>query len=474
MVSSKLSSFSGALLLGASVLLGVPARAALLPEGMVTRTLPSGLQVVVIPLDTPGLVAIQTWMDVGSRHEVLPGTTGYAHFFEHLMFHGTPTLSGDAREERLVALAVTENAWTSDDTSCYPLQAPARHLDELLSMEADRFQHLSLEAEGVRREAGAVLGEYRKGASDPEEQLYYALWREAFGTHSYAHTPIGLEEDIRDMPEGMETALGFFATHYRPDHAVLVVAGDVDPGPALEAVARHYGGWVLPVGATVRVEPPEEPAQQGLKRTHLAWTGGTTNPLLSVGFRIPALAMDSMEVASLTVARELLVRDIAAFRRRVVDDEGLAWGMWSGGPERVDPGLLEIHLQLREEVDPARVEAALAEEILALLVAPDLEDQVSLVRDRLRRQAVLELGSPESWASAVGWATQVSGSPEGFERSVQTLGAVTAEDVRTAIRTWLRPEGLTVATLTADAAPAPPEPSPWAAFPAPAGAGVQP
>lgn len=443
--------------------LSLPAAAGVLPEALVHRTLDSGLQVVVLPLDTPGLVAVQTWMDVGSRHEVEEGTTGYAHFFEHLMFHGTPTLSGDARERRLVELAVSENAWTSDDSTCYHLQAPARHLDELLRVEADRFQNLHLEAEGVRREAGAVLGEWRKGRSDPEEQLYYALWDTAFEEHTYSHTPIGLEVDIRAMPEGMDRALAFFETHYRPDHAVLVVAGDVDPEAALASVEAHWGGWTVPEGATERAEPPEEPTQEGLRRRHLAWDGGPTNPLLSVGFRVPPLAPVSEEVAALAVVRELLTSDIAAFRRRVVDEEGLAWGLWSSGPERLDPGLLEVHLQLREGVSPHAVEAVLAEEIAALLDDGQLEEQVALVRDRLRRQALIDLGSPQSWAFTLGWSTQLSGSPEGFERWLEAIASVDAEAVRAAVSTWLRPEGLTVVSLT-DAELPPPEDDPWAAL----------
>ena len=81
-------------------------------------TLDNGLRVIAMRDPTPGLVAVQTWISVGSGDEVTPGSSGYAHFFEHLMFHGTPTWSGPAREARLVALGVEENAWTSQDETC--------------------------------------------------------------------------------------------------------------------------------------------------------------------------------------------------------------------------------------------------------------------------------------------------------------------------------------------------------------------
>ncbi len=203
-----------------------------------------------------------------------------------------------------------------------------------------------------------------------------------------------------------------------------------------------------------------EPVQEGLRRAHRVWEGGETSPLLSVGFRIPALDLDSAEVAALEVARELLVSDIGTVRRRLVDDEGMAWSLWAGGPERLDPGLLELHVQLREEAEVHAVEAVIAEEIAALSASENLDERVALVRDRLRRQAVLELGSPASWAFAVGWSTQAGGSPEAFERSLETLGQVDADAVRAAVKTWLVPAGLTVVSLSMEELP-PPELDPW-------------
>ena len=438
---------------------GSTARASsgLLPPSTVHETLDNGLEVVVIPLATPGLVALQTWMDVGARHELVPGSTGYAHFFEHLMFHGTPTMSADEREVRLLELAVSENAWTSSDMTCYHLQAPSRHLPELLAMEADRFANLTLEEEGVRREAGAVLGEFRKGRSDPSEQLYEALWSTAFTTHSYSHTTIGIEEDIRAMPEGMETALTFFRTHYRPDNAILVIAGDVDPAEVMATVAQTHGPWQPQPDAPERMLPPAEPPQEQTQRVELNWTEGPTNPKLSVGWKAPAWSPEDPDVAALFVARELLASEVASFRTRVVDDEALAWELWSWGPQRADLGLLEMHIELREGVAPDAVEAILEEELAVLAEAEDLEERVAAVRGRLRRSLVLGLGDPSSWAFAAGEATLRTGTPSGLDASLAALEAVTVDDVRRVLGTWLVPEQKTVAVLTPVPADAPAE-----------------
>ena len=117
---------------------------ALLPPTLRIERLDNGLTVVAAPAPTPGIVAVQTWMDVGARDEVEAGMTGFAHFFEHLMFHGSEALPRDAREARLLALAVDENAWTDEDRTVYVSRAPAASLDALLEVEADRFADLSL------------------------------------------------------------------------------------------------------------------------------------------------------------------------------------------------------------------------------------------------------------------------------------------------------------------------------------------
>ena len=226
-------------------LLAAPAlaEAPLLPADTVVETLDNGLSVVLVPLDTPGLVSVQTWMDVGARDEVVPGTTGYAHFFEHLMFEGSARLPREPRQQRLLELAVDENAWTSEDFTVYHSLAPAGSLFDLLDVEADRFARLQLDEAAVKREAGAVQGEWRKSRASPDSAAWAALLDAAFRVHPYRHPVIGFDEDVAAMPEGTDRVREFFQAHYRPDRATLVVAGDIDPPEVLAHVTRvvHVG-----------------------------------------------------------------------------------------------------------------------------------------------------------------------------------------------------------------------------------------
>ena len=161
-------------------------QASVIPSNIVIQTMDNGMNVVVLPQEDTQLVSVQTWMSVGARHETIDGTTGYAHFFEHLMFQGTNTLSKDERKRELMLLAADENAWTSQDFTCYHLLAPASSVDRILEIEADRFQNIVLQEDIIKREAGAVMGEFRKGRNA------YSVWREAilaqsYLVHSYGH-----------------------------------------------------------------------------------------------------------------------------------------------------------------------------------------------------------------------------------------------------------------------------------------------
>ncbi|HMV67178.1 MAG TPA: pitrilysin family protein, partial [Myxococcota bacterium] len=240
----------------AAGLIGGTAHAGAFPYAVHTQTLDNGLQVVVVPMPSPGVAALGTWMRVGSRDEVDPGRTGFAHFFEHLMFLGTPSLSADERERELLRMGADDNAWTWFDETVYHVLVPSAALERLIRMEGDRFQHLTLTPEQVRRESGAVLGEYRKGRSDPGQRVTEALQGGAFRVHTYGHDTIGYEPDILAMPDAHAYAATFFSTYYRPERAMVLAVGDVDPEAVFAAVREGYGGWTPGVAAP---PPPAEP-----------------------------------------------------------------------------------------------------------------------------------------------------------------------------------------------------------------------
>ena len=412
--------------MGALFLTGT-AQAGVLPEGTSVGELDSGLTVIAVPLSTPDLVAVQIWMDVGSRHETELGSTGYAHFAEHLLFRGSENFSAEAREQRLLELGVIDNAWTSGDHTCYHLQLRADRLSAVLELEADRFLRLALTEDAVRRESGAVAGEHRKELSDPESALYKALWGQAFVAHTYHHTTIGLDEDVAAMADGLPAIERFLGAWYRPDTTTVVIAGDIDPESAMASVASVFSGW-----EAADVEPPPpitpEPSQSAERRHTVAWDGSPTPARLAIGWKTPAFVPGEGDAAAWMLLHSLLTGRTAPLYRRLIEDEdAAAWSMWSTAPDSVDPGLLSVVVELKDGIDPAVVEAMIYEEVSALEGLTTA--QLAAAQQRARRSLLMSLDSPRRWASQVGWYTSLGGDPGALDRHLDALAAVTVEDV---------------------------------------------
>lgn len=410
----------------------------LIPPNTHVQELANGLEVIIIPVDTPGLVSVQTWMRVGSGEEAVAGLTGFAHFFEHLMFHGTERFPEQVREQELLRLSVDENAWTNQDATVYHLTAPAKNLSRLLELEADRFDALTLEDAGVRKEAGAVYGEFRKGQASPGRAVWAGMWATAFDVHPYHHTTLGIEADIAAMPDQLEAARTFFRTWYRPDHATLVVAGDVEVAEVLPQIRRTYGTWSAKQ-APPWPEIPVEPAQTGLRRTQIVWQQGDVNPRLAIGWRTPAHVPGNPDAAALALVPALLTSDIAPLRRTLVDDERRARSMWCAAPDQRHPGMLLLSVELAEGEDVRAIEDAVMTAVRSLAedASPEARSRLEMTRDRLRRETLLALDSPAAWASAVGYATLYQQGIGALDAEVNALAAVTYEDVQRVVRRYL-------------------------------------
>ena len=187
------------------------------------HALPNGLRVAFIQYDAPGLVAYYTLMRVGSRNEVEKGRSGFAHFFEHMMFRGTKQHSAEDYNQTMTRLGLDTNAFTSEDMTVYHLYGPAKALPTIIEYESDRFQNLSYDEPAFRTEAGAILGEYVKSASNPGQKMYEKMVETAFTRHTYGHTVIGYLKDIENMPSGYEYSRQFFRRYYTPDNAIIFV-----------------------------------------------------------------------------------------------------------------------------------------------------------------------------------------------------------------------------------------------------------
>ena len=176
------------------------AAADVLPFKATETTLANGLKVIILPTGFPNLVSLQIPVQTGSRNEVEPGKSGFAHFFEHLMFRGTPNTPPEVFRAVMTKAGSRDNAGTGDDATRFYATFAKEDLDPVLRVYADMFQHLAYSESDFKTEARAILGEYNKNSADPMEKLFEVERDHFYQAHTYKHTTMGFIQDIENMP----------------------------------------------------------------------------------------------------------------------------------------------------------------------------------------------------------------------------------------------------------------------------------
>ncbi len=434
------------------------------------RRLRNGLQVISVHWPSPGIVAYYTMMRVGSRDEVEPGHSGFAHFFEHMMFRGTEAHPQHAYDAALQALGADNNAFTTSDYTCYTVTGPASALSTFVALEADRFQHLSYSEQVFRTEAGAVRGEYQVWSSNPEQPMWEALSESAFTRHTYGHTTIGYLADVDRMPERYDYAQQFFRRYYTPDNATIVVVGDFEDAALDALIDQHYAGWR---GRRDRPAVPVEPAPTGGRRD-LPWAGSSP-PRAMIGYRIPAfmtegrtLAASLRDTAALQIVHGLAFEASSPlYQSLVVQQQSvLELGSYAGDFAR-DPGLFVVSATIAPPSDaPASTDlfAPTLEAIQAELegIAGQADrghgrpsaERIEAVRSHLLYAVAMTLETPASVAVFLSSYLAVGGSLDNVRAYFAALQSVTADDVARVAQQYLTTSHRYVVTLR-EGAPTP-------------------
>ena len=408
------------------------------------RSLDNGLRMLVIPYDSPDIVSFYLVVRTGSRDEVEPGHSGFAHFFEHMMFRGTKRFSQDAYNETLKRLGVDANASTSDDWTRYYMTGPADGFETMVDLEADRFKNLSYTEDAFRTEALAVLGEYNKSASNPFLALEERLRELAFATHTYRHTALGFLKDIKAMPGYYDYSLGFFDRFYRPENVLALVVGDIEPERAFAVLGRHFADWKPGYRAPA---VPSEPPQTEAKSAHIDWPN-PTRPYLVIGYRTPAFSTRTTEFAALDVISELLFSQAAPLYQKLVVEDQWADFLGGGAEDHRDPYLFTISARLKEDALVAKTKAAIESAIQELQRAPVDAARLERITSHLRYRFALSLDSPDAVARSVAHYLSLTGSPSTINEVFRRYAEVTPADVQRVAQDVFRSSNATTVTLS--------------------------
>jgi zinc protease len=406
----------------------------------------NGLRAYVIHYDSPGLVAYYSVVRTGSRNEVEPGKSGFAHFFEHMMFRGTDKLSQDAYNGVIKEMGADSNAYTSDDLTVYHILAGKAALPKIVEIEADRFQNLKYAEPDFQKEARAVLGEYNKGASHPMQKIYEALYDAAYVKHTYKHTTIGFLKDIEAMPTQFAYSRQFFDRYYRPDNVTILIAGDVDTETAWKLIEQHYGQWK---DGPPRPAVPPEPPQTKEKRVALGWKGATL-PILMMGFHAPGFSTRDVDLAALDVLAELMFAERAPLYKKLVITEQKVETLAGSYEAHVDPNLFTVLARIKKPADIAAVEQAITAELERLVREGVDEKTLADVLSHVKYAFAGQLSTADKTADVAARFVALTGRLDAVNAYFSLYDRVTTADVKRVAQKYFQPANRTVVTLKAD------------------------
>lgn len=392
----------------------------------------NGLTVLTLVDRSAPTVSYHTWFRVGSRDE-RPGKTGLAHLFEHLMFNETRTHALGEFDRLMERAGAEANAATWTDWTFFYENAPRGTLPLLIELEADRMSNLVLRIPQVTSEKEVVANERKlRVEDDVEGRALELLYANAFRRHPYRWPTIGWMEDIRGFT--VRDCRTFYRSHYAPNNATVVMAGDFEEQKALALVQRHYGrlsGTRLPQKRIVK-----EPSQRAERIVR--FPAPTPTPKLLIGYRAPAFS--DPDTAALVVANEMLFggRSSRLHRLMCVDEE-VALSVRGSISPFVDPGLYEMWFAIREGSKVQSVLALLDEELGRLGSDGPATTELEKAINQLELSFLHTMETAGGKAEQIGFhETVVNDGAAVFER-LASYRRVTAADVRRAVSKYLRP-----------------------------------
>jgi len=407
------------------------------------ETLPNGLRVIMIPMESPGLVAYYSIVRTGSRDEVEQGRSGFAHFFEHMMFRGTKKYPASVYDSVITSIGASANAYTTDDYTAYHLTFAKEDLATVIEMESDRFQNLSYEKPAFQTEAGAVYGEYRKNSTSPFALLNEKVQDLAYDVHTYKHTTMGFEADIKEMPEGFEYSKSFFQRFYRPDNVVLVIAGDIDPKATLALIGRAYGSWEKGYRAPqVSPEPPQTRERFG----EVSYKGKTL-PILTIGYKGDGFDPGNRDYVAAVLFGELAFGETSDLCKKLYIKEQKVEILQANIPMNRDMPLFEIVAMVKKEEDLEEVREEIYKTITEFQSTPVSLERLTDLRRRQKYRFLMSLDAPNRVAGGVARFVALTGGIDVLEDVYAAFDRVSAQDVINAARKYFVPERRTVVIL---------------------------
>ncbi|WP_281560941.1 pitrilysin family protein [Thalassomonas sp. RHCl1] len=407
--------------------------------------LDNGLRIMIVKTDYPDLVSLQIPVSTGSRDEVEEGKTGFAHFFEHMMFKGSKKFPQAEYADIFKNAGVDNGAYTTNDYTNYHLDFSKEHLEKVLEIQADHFQNLEYTEAQFRTEALTVKGEYLKNNASPIRKLLSAVRKTAYDTHTYKHTTMGFFEDIEAMPDQMDYGKQFFDRFYKPENVSLIIVGDVEPKATLAMVKKYWGEWQQ---GDFKSQVPAEPKQAAPRYQHEVFEGLPGHWLL-VSFKGTDMQPTKKDRAALDLISELYFSDNSALYQELVVDKQLASQMFVYNPETKDAGLRHVFVKVDDEKNLTLVRDAINRTYAQARTETVAGEKLDNLKSNLKYSFINGLDSSEAIASTLASYMHFTRDPEVINQLYQSFDNISPEDIKTIANKYFIDSNRTTVTMSA-------------------------
>ncbi|MGJ8545694.1 MAG: M16 family metallopeptidase [Sulfitobacter sp.] len=421
------------LIAAAAALFCAPASAEALKDPVTTFTLQNGMQVVVVEDHRAPVVQHMLWYRAGSADEP-KGSSGVAHFLEHLLFKATETLESGEFSAVVAANGGRDNAFTSYDYTAYFQRVAADRLDLMMTMEADRMRNIRLTVEDIRTERDVIIEERNQRTENSPQALFREQMSAAqYLNHRYGTPVIGWMHEMQSLD--LDDALNFYEIYYSPNNAILVVSGDVTPDEVRTLARKHYGKIPANPELPERLRT-EEPAQNAERRV-IFRDARVAQPYVHRSYLAPERDAGAQEdAAALTMLAEVLGGGTTAYMAEKLQfDSRVATysGSYYGGVS-LDDTTFDLFVVPSDGVSLQEAEEALDATLASFLETGVDAEHLVRIKAQLRADQIYSRDNVDSIGDRYGRALTSGLTVEDVQAWPQVLEAVTEEDIMNAAR----------------------------------------
>jgi zinc protease len=413
--------------------------------------LPNGLHVILHKDNTTPIVAVSVLYHVGSKNEN-PERTGFAHFFEHLLFEGSENIKRGEFDKYITGAGGTNNANTSNDRTFYHEILPSNQLDLGLWLESERMMHANIETKGVETQREVVKEEKRQRMDNqPYGSILPEILKRAYTLHPYRWPTIGSLEHLNKA--SLQEFIDFYKTFYVPENATLSIAGDIDVEQAKKEVANYFRD--IPKGSKLVPRPSIVEPQQTKEIRDVVFDN-IQLPAVIEAYHMPAQGTEDSYALDM-LSTLLSGGQSSRMYKALVDEQKKAYTVQSFPFSSEDPGLYLVFGLANVGINVDDLEKAMDAEIERVKTEKIPEKEFQKIRNQVESQFV------QQNSSMIGIAEQLAnyhvyyGNSNLINTEIDRYMKVTGEDLQRVAKKYLTQENRVVLDYLPKSAQSKPE-----------------